>query len=123
MEAPKQKTITTKGASVAGGSLPAAGNGQHVKPVELYKQHYKKNKGALSGVQSECNGIDMVKGVLPQVAFYVKSEVIGIGTMHGYSCQHGTLNGACAGFANPIVKFSKPLIQILETFLGPKLSS
>ena len=65
---PKQKTITTKGANVAGGSLPATGNEQQVKPVELYKQQYKKTKGALSGVQSECNGIDMVKEVLSQVA-------------------------------------------------------
>ena len=65
---PKQKTITTKSANVAGGSLPATGNEQQVKPEELYKQQYKKTKGALSGVQSECNGIDMVKEVLSQVA-------------------------------------------------------
>lgn len=65
---PRHKTITTKSASVAGGSLPATGNEQQVKPVELYKQQYKKTKGALSGVQSECNGIDMVKEVLSQVA-------------------------------------------------------
>ena len=67
---PKQKTITTKGASasVAGGSLPGGGNEHQVKPEELYKQQYKKTKGALSGVQSECNGIDMVKEVLSQVA-------------------------------------------------------
>ena len=34
---------------------------EQVKPLELYKQQYKKTTGALSGVQSECNGIDMVK--------------------------------------------------------------
>ena len=36
-----------------GGSLPATGNEQQVKPLKLYKQQYKKTKGALSGVQSE----------------------------------------------------------------------
>ena len=65
---PKQKTISSKaGKEVANPSLPATGNGQS-NPEELYKQQYKKAKGALSAVQSECSGIDMVKEVLSQVA-------------------------------------------------------
>ena len=53
----------------------------------------------------------------------MKSGVIGTGTMHGCSCPHGTLNGVCVGFAKPIMKILKLLMQMLEAFLGPKLSS
>ena len=58
---PKQKTISSKAAKeVANPSLPATGNGQS-NPEELYKEQYKKTKGALSAVQSECSDIDMMK--------------------------------------------------------------
>ena len=68
MEAVSRRQSPPKVPVLLGGSLPATGNEQQVKPLKLYKQQYKKTKGALSGVQSECNGIDTVKEVLSQVA-------------------------------------------------------